>query len=30
MKIRKNAEKNFIINKDYYPESELLLMTREK
>lgn len=31
MKIRKNAEqKNFIVNKDFYTEYELLLMAREK
>lgn len=31
MKIRKNAEqKNFIVNKDYYTEDELLLMARKK
>lgn len=31
MKIRKNAEqKNFIINKDYYTDHELLTMAREK
>lgn len=31
MKIRKNAEqKNFIINKDYYTEGELVSMAREK
>ena len=31
MKIRKNAEqKNFIVNKDYYTDYELLLMAREK
>lgn len=31
MKIRKNAEqKNFIINKDFYTDHELLTMAREK
>lgn len=31
MEIRKNAEqKNFIVNKDYYTEVELLKMAREK
>ena len=31
MKIRKNAEqKNFIVDKDYYTEHELLSMAREK
>lgn len=31
MKVRKNAEqKNFIVNKDYYTEDELLLMARKK
>lgn len=31
MKIRKNAkQKNFIVNKDYYTEYELLKMAREK
>lgn len=31
MKIRKSAkQKNFIINKDFYTEDELLLMAREK
>lgn len=30
MKIRKNAEqKIFIVNKNYYTESELLLMARK-
>lgn len=31
MKIRKNAEqKNFVINKDFYTDDELLIMAREK
>lgn len=31
MKIRKNAkQKNFIVNKDYYTENELLLMSQQK
>lgn len=31
MKIRKNAEqKNFIVDKDYYTDHELLAMAREK
>lgn len=31
MKIRKNAEqKNFIVNKDFYTEHELVEMAREK
>lgn len=31
MKIRKNAEqKNFVVNKDFYTEYELLTMAREK
>lgn len=31
MKIRKTAEqKNFIVNKDYYTEPELLTMARKK
>lgn len=31
MKIRKNAEqKNFIVNKDYYTDHELLTMARQK
>lgn len=31
MKIRKNAEqKNFIVNKDFYSDQELLLMARQK
>ena len=31
MKIRKNAEqKNFIVNKDFYTEYELLSMARQK
>lgn len=31
MKIRKDAEqKNFIVDKDYYTENELLLMARQK
>lgn len=32
MKIIKNAEqkKNFIVNKDYYTDYELLTMAREK
>lgn len=31
MKIRKNArQKNFVVDKNYYTENELLAMAREK